>query len=378
MACSKLLRLLVAFALPLVLLPVLVACGGSSRAAPAPYDPPVLDMVALANREDRVLIFRDIGHRAFGDVAEVVLDQASSGIDRPTGVFVADDRLFVTSVDNGRVQIWNGFAALVGGAAPDVVLSGMYRPYRLFVDGTSLYVAGEDYVYIFRDIPTLVSGDGADVAISSGIDSAKDLLVAGGALYVANYQGHRVTVYNDAENIVANQPPDVTLDQTGSLIAEPIRLTWHAGTLYVANRQQAVYIFRNAAALMDGDAPDAVLGGPSDLDGVRRPLVDDSRIYVPNRYAYYEDLEPGFSIFDGPATVTSGQVADVTIWDRAVERCSASDLMGDVLVGFSQEDETFFVYLQAHAIEDDQPPDFELWDPRIINNDVGELILVSN
>lgn len=357
-----------------------LGCGSSSTPEDStqPFVPPALDMVAVSPREDRLLIFRDVARKSFGSVAEVLLDEGTSNIDRPSGVFVANNRLFVSSQDDGNVQIFNDFAGITTGATADVVLSGLDRPNRIFVNGNSMYVATRSNVVIYRDIPTLVTGDPADAVVSDGVDDAKDVVVGGDVLYVANMDGNSVTCYNGAESLTGNPAPDVTLDNTTSLIAEPQRLTYHAGTLYVGARYYAVYVFRNIATAVDGQAPSAVLGGPSNLEGVRRPMVDDYRMYIPNRYGDFDDDEPGLHIYNDVNSLTNGQAADVEVVNEGTQRCYASDLHSNVLVGYNDDQSTFFVYLQANEIETNQDPDIVLWDPRYLSkNRVAEVFLVA-
>jgi hypothetical protein len=357
-----------------------IGCGSSTTDGNQEQEfvAPSLDMVAVSPREDRLLIFRDVARKSFGSVAEVLLDEGTSNIDRPSGVFVAENRLFVTSQDDGNVQIFNDFAGLMTGATADVVLTGLDRPNRIFVNGTSLYIATRSNVVIYRDIPTLVTGDPADVVISDGVDNAKDVVVGGDVLYVANLDDNSVTCYNGAESLTGNTAPDVTLDNTTSLIGEPQRLTYHAGTLYVGARYYAVYVFRNIAAAVDGQAPNVVLGGPSNLDGVRRPLVDDYRMYIPNRWGDFDDDEPGLHIYNDVNALTNGQLADVELITENAQRVHASDLHSNVLVGYNDDLSTFFVYLQANEIEAGQEPDIVLWDPRYLQkNRVAEVFLVT-
>ncbi len=139
----------------------------------------------------------------------------------------------------------------------------------------------------------------------------------------------------------------------------------------MSNRYNAVCVFRGLAGLTSSQFPDLILGGPSSLDGVRRPLVTDTRLFVPNQWA-----DVGMCVFDDPATLTNGQFPDVVLHDP-ISDVSASDLLRNALVGFSRDSDQFFVYFDAQGIVTDRLPDTQLWDPRVISSDVGELVLVD-
>ncbi len=351
------------------------ACGGGGGGHTAPVVPepprPILDAVA-AVREDFVLVFRDVLHKSFGDISDVVLDRPNSGIARPTGVLVDANRLYVSCYDRNQVLIFDDFANLTSGATPNVTLNGTYGPNRLVVAGGDLYVAcqSSQTVEVFRDVTTLASGDTPDVTLN-GVGYCKDVLVADDALYVACYNDDEVQVFRGLAGLTSGQAPDVVLDMTGSLVRQPIRLAAHADTLYVSNRYNAVCLFRGLAGLTSGQFPDVVLGGPSSLDGVRRPLVTSTRLFVPNQWA-----DVGMCVFDDPATLVNGQFPDAVL-HAPVDDVSASDLLRNALLGFTRDSEVFFVYFDAEGIVTDQPPDIQLWDPRVVSSDVGELILVD-
>ncbi|MDJ0976548.1 MAG: hypothetical protein QNJ98_18980 [Planctomycetota bacterium] len=330
-------------------------------------------------RDSGVLIFRNVLYKQFGDIADVHLLEYDNNNDGTVGVFVADNRIFVSLKHEDRVYIWNDFANVTSGQAPDVELTnGLDGPNRLVVYNGDLYVSCEysDRVAIFRDVTTLSNSSSPDVRLDDGIDEPKDLVVANDSLYVASEYDNRVCIWRNVAALGDWDSADAKLRTATSLIVRPQRLALYADSLYVSSRDHSVTVFRNASLLMDDAPPDVVLGGPSNLDRPRRVLIDAGGLYIPNKYGDYEDDEPGLSIFRNPMALTFGQTPDVAVTTEVVSRISASDLEDNVFAGFSREVDSFFFFLQAHRIEENSAPDVMLWDPRIRYDNIGELILV--
>ena len=80
----------------------------------------VIDLAAGDTDEDLVFIYYDVLNRTPGDPADVVLDNAGSGIDKPRTIDIANNRLFVGNLNNDTVRIWNDFLNLTDGQPPDV------------------------------------------------------------------------------------------------------------------------------------------------------------------------------------------------------------------------------------------------------------------
>ena len=356
-----------------------VGCGSSSGSGSAQARiPPAMDMVAVG-RYSGVLIFRNVLYKQFGDIADVHLLQQGSNNDGTVGVFVADNRLFASAKHDDRLYIWNDYANVTSHQSADVELWNMDGPNRMFVYNNDLYVSveHEDRLLIFRDVANLSSGPASpDVILTDGINRPKDVVCADDAVYVASDDGDTVSIWRGLATLTDFQSADVKLRSPDSIIVDARRLAVHADTLYVTNRDHSVVIFRNASLLMDDAVPDAVLGGPSDLDHPRRVMVDDYRLYIPNRYGDVDDDEAAISIFNNPLSITFGQVPDVAYSTDMVSRVPAASLEDNVLAGFSRESDSFFFFIQAHAIEEDSEPDLTLWDPRIRYDNIAELILV--
>ncbi|MGE0192540.1 MAG: hypothetical protein AB7T63_10930 [Planctomycetota bacterium] len=357
-------------ALSAATLPFLISCGsggGGQRTLPR------IDAIA-ATRDDAVLIFRDALHKSYGDVADVALTSAS-GVDRPTGVARVGNRLFVSCYDSSRIIFFDDYGGLVSGDSYDGSLS-ISQPNRLFEHDGDLYAVsqGSHAVYVWRGAETIGSGASPDAMLTGSMSYPKDVCVADDMVFVAGYNSDTVPIWAGAASLSGTVGPDVVLDLTGSLLRQPIRVAVQDGTLYVANRDNAVYLFRNASLAYDGAPPDVVLGGPSDVDGPRRPLITNDRLFVPSRYE-----DKGMSIFHDPASLTNGAIPDAEIVEPWTE-IYAADLHRNVLFGFAGQDgdDLFFAYFDARNIQTGQEPDLALWDPRVLYERVIEILLVDS
>lgn len=356
---------LAAFAVPL-----LVSCGGGGSGQ---RTLPRLDAIA-ATREDVVVIFRDALHKAYGDVADVVL-ASSSGVDRPTGIALVGNRLFVSCFDQSRIIFFNDYAGLSTNAPYDGSLS-ISQPNRLFEHDGDLYAVsqGSHAVYVWRNAEVIASGASPDAMLTGGMSYPKDVCVGDDMVFAAGYDSDAVPVWGNASTLSGTVGPDAVLDLAGSLLREPIRVAFHNGTLYVANRENAVYIFRDAYLAYDGAPPDVVLGGPSSVDGPRRPLITNDRLFVPSRWS-----DKGMSIFHNPDSLSNGAIPDAEIVDPWTE-IYATDLHRNVLFGFAGQDgdDLFFAYFDARNITTGQEPDLALWDPRVLYDRVIEILLIDS
>ena len=125
----------------------------------------------------------------------------NSGFNRPHGVEVANDRLYVAEIDNHRVQIYTNLSGTptyertIGttGVA-QTNNSGFNRPHGVEVANGRLYVGdwnnGRVQVY------TNLSGTPTYEKTLPGINGGGGLEVANGKLYVTDWGNHRVQIYN--------------------------------------------------------------------------------------------------------------------------------------------------------------------------------------
>ena len=182
---------------------------------------------------------------------------------------VVNNRLIVANRRRGcdcgaNVMIWNDFLNLTNGQAPNVILddhctgtSGVRDPSDITISGDDLYVADQSNnwnnyseVKIFRDIPTLASGDAPDAVLGNesgggygdgdgdgdgdmdsigiliGVKAENDKLYVSGAGFPSGDgdgdgdSDWGFGVYNDASTLMTGDTPDVTIAVPGS---DPVR-----------------------------------------------------------------------------------------------------------------------------------------------------------
>ena len=212
--------------------------------------------------------------------------------DRPIGIAVAGQRLFVTDPENNRVLIWNAIPT-VNGAPADVVLgqanftdnasgvsaSALSQPGGVWSDGTHVAVAdtGNNRVLIWNALPTTNSAP-ADVVIgqpdfnsstpaagAQGLNRPFGVHSNGLQLFVSDNGNNRLLVYDElptsnqpsadlviGQSTFTNVAPDDD-DQDGSqdaapsarTLALPIGVTTIGNNLFVAsNANSRVLIYR--------------------------------------------------------------------------------------------------------------------------------------
>jgi hypothetical protein len=226
----------------------------------------------LAIAEGRLIISDTLNHRvhvrselptANGSGANLALGQnsandagetgtAASQLAAPQGVWSDGQRLAVADTGNNRVLVWNAFP-IASGEGADVVLgqeafglaeepsppnaSSMKSPAAVHFDGERFYVAdsGNHRVLVWNGFPT-TNGQAADyvlgqISFAGGLANAgnvnvsgatfndpADIVVAHGALFVADSDNDRVLVF---------QPiPTVTGAAASSVLGQPT-LTTH-------------------------------------------------------------------------------------------------------------------------------------------------------
>ena len=178
-----------------------------------------------------------------------------SGFNYPIGVTAADDKLYVADGNNHRVQIYNNLAGIpnlertlgvTGTTKADN--TGFNNPNGVAVAGGRLYVA--DYyhriqIYTNLSAPavetTLGSTTGTAKTDDTGFTTPNGVAVAGGRLYVADWDNHRVQIYNNLsgtptyERTIGTGSAVNHPDNTGFF--EPIGVAVAGGRLYVADHR---------------------------------------------------------------------------------------------------------------------------------------------
>ena len=240
---------------------------------------------------NRVLIFNSIPTQngapaatvlGQGDFTSSISGKSASGLYSPTDVWSDGTRLIVVDNGNSRVLIWNAIPTANGQAA-NVVLgraafgvgsgdavpnpptqTSMAFPTGVYVDGSRLYVADttNHRVLVWNSIPT-TNGAAADFVLGQadfagnspnaggataneiGLDRPQDMVVASGALFIADSNNNRVVVHfpipsasaDPAEgalgqdNLSSNTTP---VTPTGNRMSSPRGLAVTSTRLFVA------------------------------------------------------------------------------------------------------------------------------------------------
>jgi hypothetical protein len=266
-------------ALPSFLL-VYAACRPGPPAAPNLFTlPPAprIDVAVGVRDPDGVMIYYDVMNRPRGATPDAYLDGQHSGISHPSGLEIAADRLYVANRAANTITVYPDFAHLVDGQVPDTVLdlkaSLVEAPTDVQVFEGDLYVGQDvDRVLVFQDVSSLASGDPPDVvldSLGSGIDNGADLVASNMGLFVANREGHTVTVYNEPSTLTSFAPPSRVLRLPTSGGFGPTAVAVEDRTLYVAvQRANEVLAFANPDRPSGAEEPLWTLGPPS---GVSRP-----------------------------------------------------------------------------------------------------------
>lgn len=195
---------------------------------------------------NRVLRFDGAAVIPSGTAASAVLGQATfttatnaasqTGLSFPYGLLMASTgRLYVADILNNRVVAFNNAGSKPNGGSADLVLgqasftataaattaSGMNRPYHMALSpGGDLYVAeqGNHRITRFPSAGTLANGASATgvlgqpnltsstAAVSAtGLDQPSSVAFDGsGQLYVADYNNHRVLIFDSATTAAAS------------------------------------------------------------------------------------------------------------------------------------------------------------------------------
>jgi len=326
---------------------------------------------------DKVYVYYDVLNNGPNQAPDVILDNATSMIDKPRTVDVDNNVLAVGSLDNDTVTIFDDFLNLTNAQAPTVVLdnatSTIDKPSDVQFFNGDLFVASQDAneVLIFRDIATTIAGGVAvapDVVLDnagSGVDQPVGLAISD-RLFVTNYNASTVTIYNDPDTLANGDAPDVTLDFPGSSIFDPLRVFVIDNVLFVTQDSPSngsVLAFSPADGLTDGQPPAFGVGGV--LAGVEDPVsvaIAGNRLWIGQQAS-----SVGLIGFDNPAD--PGPIADVLI---SPEANASTIILGetDEIVSFagtiwgaSVEFDAIFGYLDPATVVSDQPPDIILFNP---------------
>ena len=170
----------------------------------------------------------------------------NSGFNRPSGLEVANDRLYVAEIDNHRVQIYTNLSGTptyertlgtTGVIKADN--SGFSDPHVLAVANGRLYVGdwNNERVQVYTNLSGTPTYEKTLTGFSGGVGG---LEVANGKLYVTDWDNHRVQIYN-ISYLWGTITYDRTLGVTGTTKADntgfhyPNGVMIHGSKLYITD-----------------------------------------------------------------------------------------------------------------------------------------------
>ena len=232
------------------------------------------DLYVASQDGDTVLIFRNIAGIIAGGVAvapDVTLDMAGSGLNRPTGLTVVNNILYVANKMANTVTIYSAPDTLADGAPPDVTLgtTGLVlpEPIRVFVFDNVLYVTTEDgdgALVGFSPADSLTNDQAPSFALGQPgeLDSPVGVAIAGGRLWVSQRDNPGLVGFS----IPSNPGPfnDVVLG-SGDRVDLPVltdtdEIVSFAGTLWGATDDGGgIYAYLDPASVVDDQFPDRFL-----------------------------------------------------------------------------------------------------------------------
>lgn len=348
-----------------------VGCGSSS--SPAPAGPaPVIDLIVGTRRYDAgagVYIFRDVLN-ATGISADVVLDNAGSGIDNGGRIAVWNDTLVVSNRDGDNILVFRDIPTLMSGDAPDAVLSGFSDPNGVFISPAGdIYACdrNNDQVRIYRDITTVMTGDGPDATINTR-NGTVECLVIGTRLFVAcRYDEGWIQVWDNAAGLTGGEAPAAEI-----ILSEARRLGHHNGVLWArGSNQGGVFGWSNPDTLMTGDAADRAAFGLVPTQDRGDFDFSGNTMWLCNQW---EDREVIARVDISNPLVTNAQATideDFAGYEAIYDvRHSQNYLFCSV-----RDNGFLIIYNDAAGFGTDAVPDRYIFDPRM--DDVKEIRLIE-
>ncbi|MCL5878764.1 MAG: Ig-like domain-containing protein, partial [Deltaproteobacteria bacterium] len=193
----------------------------------------------------------------------------------------APSRLYVTNenLSSSLISVFNNATMASGNIAPDRTIAGaatlLTGPEGMWFDKTSdrLYIPNwnANNITVFNSASTIngntvpsrtISGASTALSIPTGIwlDTASD------RLYVANFGGAAILVFNNASTLNGNTAPSRTVSGASTTFANPhsLWLDTVSDTLYVDDiGSNAILIFSNASTMNGNTAPSRTVSGAS-------------------------------------------------------------------------------------------------------------------
>ena len=187
-----------------------------------------------------------------------------SSLNSPTGVAVADGKLYVADSSNDRIQVYNNLSktppdydTTIGTGSAKTDNTGFNEPISVAVAGGKLYVAdaSNDRIQVYNNLsgtPTYertIGTTGSAKTNNTGFNNPTGVAVANDKLYVVDNLNYRVQIYNNLSGV----PTYERTIGTGSQVLQdqhtgfnrPTGVAVADGKLYVAdqfNHRVEIYI----------------------------------------------------------------------------------------------------------------------------------------
>jgi hypothetical protein len=229
-----------------------------------------------------------------------------------------------------------------------------------------LYVCSQDNdtLRVFRDVSTLTSSDAPDVTLDnagSGLDNPVGMAIVDDILFVTSRDNDTVRIFNDVATLADGDAPDVVLDNAGSLLEEPLRPYVFENALHVASDAPGngtVTAFSPADGLSNNQAPNFVLDPSSFLDDPIAATVVGGRLFISNN----DEDTFGIVAYEDPGSIASGDLPDIVL-DKPVQDGIAemAGILGSLFY-ITDDFQAVHCFLNAAKIASGQLPDLILSD----------------
>jgi Bacterial Ig-like domain len=238
----------------------------------------------------------------------------------------ASDQLYVANYGTSSIIVFDNASTANGNIAPARNISGgstaLNEPDGLWYDAATdqLYVAnyGGASILVFNNASTADGNIAPSRTISGSnttLDGASGLWYDSGSdqLYVANYSGAGILVFSNASTADGNIAPSRTISGGNTTLVNPawFWLDTSSNQLYVADYVTGVLVFNDASTATGNIAPSRTISGSNTtLNGASGLWYDSgsNRLYVANYSA------AGILVFNDASTATGNIAPSRTIF----------------------------------------------------------------
>ena len=295
------------------------------------------NVLAVGNLDDdTITIYDGFLTLTNAQAPSVVLDNATSTIDKPSDLQFFDGDLYVCSQDVEEVLIFRNIAATIAGGvavAPDVTLnmagSGLNKPVGLAVVANKLYVANNDAdtVTIFNNVATLASADPPDVTLDfagSSIDDPLRVFVMNNVLYVTTERPSSGTVlaFSPADALTDGQAPALGVGGDLAGVDDPVSVAMAGNRLWVGQQAFNVGLIGFDNPANPGPLADVLISPEFGAGTVNLGNTDEIVSFADTLWGASEEFGAIFGYLD-PASVVTDQVPDVTLYNPTMSEPKA-------------------------------------------------------